>query len=102
MAYADGKREREGLRMKRGKTHSIYKVQMAFTGETVLSWSTGHTLILPVFNSMNKAVVIKIVEICCCSLQKEGWLLSFGLRFSLRLESLTEHKGKAVKTRERV
>lgn len=53
-------------------------------------------------NSMNKAVVIKIVEICCCSLQKEGWLLSFGLRFSLRLESLTEHKGKAVKTQERV
>lgn len=51
-------------------------------------------------NSMNKAVVIKIVEICCCSLQREGWLLSLGLRFSLRLESLTEHKGKAVKTRE--
>jgi len=56
-------------------------------------------------NSMNKAVVIKIVEICCCSLSREGWrmrgLILLGLRFSLRLESLTEHKGKAVKTRER-
>lgn len=38
----------KGLRTKRGKTHSLYKVQMAFTGEAVMSWSTGHTLILPV------------------------------------------------------
>lgn len=92
----------------RGQTHKhrLYRVQVAFKDQTVLSWSTDIACV----NSMNKAVLINIVQICCCfALEGVEWgentrLLSLtqslDLLFSLRLKSLTEHRGDAVKSQE--
>lgn len=74
MWHAQTTREQD-KKKKKGKIHSLYKVQMAFAGETVVMVHWPYTDIAYV-NSMNKAVVIKIVEICCCSLQREGWALA--------------------------
>lgn len=75
MAYADDKRAGGVKGKKREDTQLIQGSDGLHRQDCVVMVHWPYTDIAYV-NSMNKAVVIKIVEICCCSMQREGWALA--------------------------